>query len=133
MKRRQWHTLGELIGPPPIGGAWRDEYVNMMIERAFDDEGMGLRDTLANVSRPLANPDNYEQLLAKLRSGLEVARTFYGAVRFDAFGQNIGKDPTTLQMDAAGEQWEQVVAQCPAGAGADTGTEAAPDLRINIR
>ena len=54
---------------------------------------------LANASRPLANRDNYDALLGTLRSGLVVARTFYGEVRFDTFGQNSGKEPTTMQMD----------------------------------
>ena len=55
---------------------------------------------LRNVSRPLTDATNYGMLLTTLRSGLEVARTFYGAVRFDEFGQNKGKEPTTMQMDA---------------------------------
>ena len=54
---------------------------------------------LTNASRPLADPANYDALLKTLRSGLIVARTFYGAARFDAFGQNSGKEPTTMQMD----------------------------------
>ena len=54
---------------------------------------------LSNASRPLADRDNYNALLSTLRSGLIIARTFYGAVRFDAFGQNSGKEPTTMQMD----------------------------------
>ena len=57
---------------------------------------------LTNASRPLANRDNYDALLTTLRSGLVVARTFYGEVRFDAFGQNSGKVPTTMQMDGGG-------------------------------
>ena len=56
---------------------------------------------LRNATRPLSDPTNYALLLQTLRSGLEVARTFYGAVRFDAFGQNSGKEATTMQMDPA--------------------------------
>ena len=52
-----------------------------------------------NLSRPLADARNYAELLSTLQSGREVARTFYGPVRFDAFGQNEGRRPTAMQTD----------------------------------
>ena len=57
------------------------------------------RRILVNDHRPLYDPAQYQLLREFLSSGNEVARTFYGAVRFDRFGQNQGKVATTMQMD----------------------------------
>ena len=49
-------------------------------------------------ARPLADALDLELLRAYLRSGELIGTTFYGPVRFNAYGQNIGKEPTSLQV-----------------------------------
>ena len=57
---------------------------------------------LTSPTRPLADPTDYELLRSYLASGDLVATTFYGEVRFDAYGQNTGRKPTTLQVASDG-------------------------------
>jgi hypothetical protein len=57
---------------------------------------------LTDELRPLRDPTDYELLRAYIASGEQIATTFYGPVRFDAYGQNQGRRPTTLQVDEAG-------------------------------
>ena len=56
----------------------------------------------ANKAQPLANATDYERLRAHLASGNLIARTYYGDVSFDAFGNNKGRSATTFQVDATG-------------------------------
>ena len=51
-------------------------------------------------SRPLADPDAYELLRYFLASGSVVGHTFYGPMSFDSFGQNNGREPSTMQVTA---------------------------------
>ena len=44
------------------------------------------------------NALDYQLIQLYLGSGDAVADTFYGPVSFDAYGQNRGKEPTTLQV-----------------------------------
>ena len=48
------------------------------------------------------SPHDYDLVRRFLASGLVVANTFYGPVSFDAFGQNEGKVPTTIQVSDGG-------------------------------
>ena len=48
--------------------------------------------------RPLSNDLDNELLREFLRSGELVATTFYGPVRFNEYGQNVGRDASTLQV-----------------------------------
>ena len=57
---------------------------------------------LTSPTRPLADPTAYELLRSYLASGDLIATTFYGEVRFDAYGQNTGRKPTTLQVASDG-------------------------------
>ena len=57
---------------------------------------------LTNRERPLADATDYELFRSFLASGEKVADTFYGPVRFDEFGQNSGRKPTTLQVSPDG-------------------------------
>lgn len=45
----------------------------------------------AEKARPLADADDYERLRAHLASGLLVARTYYGDVAFDEFGNSASR------------------------------------------
>ena len=53
---------------------------------------------VTNPKRPLASPLSNELLREFLRSGDLVATTFYGPVRFNEYGQNVGRDATSLQV-----------------------------------
>ena len=60
---------------------------------------------LETPARPLlaSNSTAYERLRAFLASGAVVAQTYYGRVRFDAFGNNAGREATTFQVVTSGE------------------------------
>jgi len=49
---------------------------------------------------PLADPVNAELLRYFLASGSIVGHTFYGPMSFDSFGQNDGREPSTMQVSA---------------------------------
>lgn len=53
---------------------------------------------LARSTRPLQDAQHYELLRYFLASGSVVAETFYGPMSFDAFGQNQGREPSTMQV-----------------------------------
>jgi len=55
---------------------------------------------LTENSRPLGDELNYELLRYFLASGTKVGNTFYGPMSFDAFGQNNGREPSTMQVTA---------------------------------
>ena len=52
----------------------------------------------AQPERPLSDSLDYELLRMWLRSGETIAETFYGPMRFNSFGQNVGKQPTSMQV-----------------------------------
>ena len=53
---------------------------------------------VTNPKRPLSSDLDNELLREFLRSGDLVATTFYGPVRFNQYGQNVGRDASTLQV-----------------------------------
>ena len=53
---------------------------------------------VTNPKRPLRNTLDNELLREFLRSGDLVATTFYDPVRFNEYGQNIGRDAATMQV-----------------------------------
>ena len=53
---------------------------------------------VTNPKRPLRDDLDNELLREFLRSGDLVATTFYGPVRFNGYGQNVGRGATTLQV-----------------------------------
>ena len=66
----------------------------------------------ANKSYPLrwAGSADYEELRDYIASGRTVARTYYGPISFDAFGNNAGREPSLFQSQENGD----VVAIFPA-------------------
>lgn len=48
---------------------------------------------------PLNDPEDYELLRFHLASGQFRAYTFYGEMRFNAYGQNEGREPSTMQLN----------------------------------
>ena len=75
-------------------GAMIPSIIAQVMQRHFRDR------VIVDETRPLGDAVQYNELREFLSSGNEVARTFYGAVRFDRFGQNQGRVATTMQMDA---------------------------------
>ena len=53
---------------------------------------------VTNPKRPLRNTLDNELLREFLRSGDLVATTFYDPVRFNEYGQNVGRDAATMQV-----------------------------------
>lgn len=54
-------------------------------------------------TRPLRNAEHYELLRYFLASGSIVGHTFYGPMAFDSFGQNQGREPSTMQVSRQSE------------------------------